>query len=564
MVRADRELQILGLGGSDHGASAALVQGETLTCAIEEERVTRKKYNIGANLLFGAARKYVLGHAGQALEQMDLVVADEILPATALYPLRRRARTVNHHLLHAASAFYPSDFEEAAILVVDNAGSLTSWDGVEGIETMTFARGRGRQIEVLGKVLGERYREAKTSYGGVYQRGDPDNSLGYFYKTISHYCGFDFLVGHDFYFPEDGKTMGLAPFGTDRYLGQLQPLVQLEAGGQVVIDLHSGALQGLLQQIVEPPLPPEEDLARRADLAWAGQRILEQALRHAVDHLHQLTGCDNLCIAGGVALNCVANGKLLRQGPFARIYVPPACGDSGTSIGAALWGHHQLAGRERHAGESMVMRHAFWGRDYSEAEMREALGSLEGLAWERPADLPRQAAQLLAEGKVLAWFQGGSEIGPRALGHRSILADPRCPGMKDLINERVKHREGFRPFAPSVLAEHQADYFDHPRPSPFMLFVADVLPHQQEQIPAVTHVDGSARLHSVTRADSPRYHEVISAFAAATGVPVVLNTSFNDNGEPIVETPADALRCFLGTGIDELVLGPYLVHKKGP
>lgn len=556
----DGKLHILGLGGSDHDASAALVSDDQLIFAVEEERVTRKKYGLDANLLFGACRKYVLDAAKCSLQDTDIVVADEILPHTAIYGMRGRAQLVNHHMLHAASAFYPSGFEESAILVVDNAGSFCRHDGVEGIETVTFAHGRGRDITVLGKILGTRYKEMRTSSGMVYQRGDPDNSLGHFYKIISHACGFDYVARDDYYFTEDGKTMGLAPYGTDRYLETIRPFVGLEEDGQIVIDLHSGNLQNALQRILEPKLPPDEDFARLADLAWAGQHILEESLLHLAQHLYRITRCPRLCLAGGVGLNSVANGKLLKNGPFERIFVPPACGDSGTSIGAALWGCYKIADRPRYTDRDLL-RNAYLGREYTEEEMLEELQHCPDVTWERPSDLLDQVVQRVENGFV-AWFQGRSEIGPRALGHRSILADPRGAGMKDLLNRSVKHREAFRPFAPAVAYDRQTEFFDLQAFSPFMLMVADVHHNQRGRIPAVTHVDGTARLQSVTQAEGGIYFDLIARFERSTGLPVLLNTSFNVKGEPVVETPGDALRCICSTGIDSLVLGPFLVTKR--
>lgn len=557
-------MYILGLGGSDHDVSSCLLKDDQILIAIEEERVTRKKYGFYSNLLFGHSRNYCLQNAGIQLDDVELVVADAILAPTASHAVRHRMHVLNHHLAHAASAFYPSPFEEAAILVVDNAGGLVSFNGKTGIETVTYAVGKGNEITVLDKVIGDQYGEAEVSTSGkAYQLGDPNNSLGHFYKIISHYCGFDFLNNENFYFTEDGKTMGLAPYGTDRYYEQIRPFIHLLPDGGLRIDLHTGELQSLLEELTREELTGEDEYRRKADIAWAGQKCQEDVMIHFANSLYEKTGLKNLCIAGGSGLNSVANGKILKQTPFENIFVQPAAGDNGTSIGCAMWGYYMLKGMPRTPNDRLRMDHAYLGRSYSDAEIEEALTQFPDLEFEVVESPAQAAAERIAAGQIIGWFQGGSEFGPRALGHRSILANPTLPHMKDEINHRVKFREGFRPFAPAVLEEAQTTYFDLDQVSPFMLIVCDVVPEHRATLPAITHVDGTARVQTVTKHGAPEFYELIDKLGAITGVPVVLNTSFNVKGEPIVETPHDAMRCFSGTNMDTLILSRYVVTKKG-
>ena len=302
--------------------------------------------------------------------------------------------------------------------------------------------------------------------------------------------------------------------------------------------------------------PGQEVTDRHAEVALGGQRRLEDTMIHMANYLRQVTGSKNLCLNGGVALNCVANGKLLMQTEFEEIYVQPAAYDAGAAIGAAFYIHNGLLGAKR----DFVMDHAFWGPEYSRDEV-EAFLKLAKVSYKEVKDPAAEAAKLLAEGRIVGWFQGRMEFGPRSLGKRSILADPRDPKMKDVVNELVKHRESFRPFAPSVLAEKVSEYFDFSYPSPFMLLVYNVLPEKRDIIPSVTHVDGTGRVHSVEKDMDPLYYKLIAEFEKLTGVPVVLNTSFNIKEEPIVCTPKDALRCFYTTGLDDLVIGDFLLSK---
>lgn len=555
-------MYILGLGGSDHDVSATLIKDDKIICAIEEERVTRKKYGFNSNLLLGNSRKYVLKEEGITLDEVDMVVVDEILAKTAYYGVKKKViHIVNHHTLHAASAFYPSNFMEAAVLVVDGAGSLVEHEGKSGLECISYGYGKGNELKIFNKVIGEKYHVSQLGYNEPYQTGDPDNSLGYFYRLISHFCGFNYIDKANFYFTEDGKTMGLAPYGTDKYYSRIRPFLKLLDNGQIRIDLRSGEFENVLSDIMSNFESTEDEDKAKADLAWAGQKILEEALVHAANYLYEVTGCPNLCIAGGVGLNSVANGKILEQTPFEQIFIQPASGDDGTSLGAALWGYYGIEKKPRDLNQGLIMKHAYLGRSYNDNEIKEAFNQFSAISIEEPENLPKEAARLVAEGNIVAMFQGGSEFGPRALGHRSILANPAIPDMKDILNMRVKFREEFRPFAPAVLYEHQEEYFEIKQYTPFMLIVTDVKPDKRSVIPAVTHVDGTARLQSVSKEDGGIFYDLIKAFYQITNVPVILNTSFNIKGEPIVETPYDAVKCFANTNIDYLVIGKYIVKK---
>ena len=337
--------------------------------------------------------------------------------------------------------------------------------------------------------------------------------------------------------------MGLAPYGTDRYYDQLRPFVKLLKKGQVRIDLRSGEFEKVLDSIMADT-KPEEEYSKKADLAWAGQKILEEALVHCANYLYEVTKCPYLCIAGGVGLNSVANGKVLQQTPFEQIFIQPASGDSGTSLGAAMWGYYSIMKQSRNLGQGLIMKNAYLGREYSDEEIQESFKEFPDMIIDKPENLTKSAAKLIADGKIVSMFQGGSEYGPRALGHRSILANPAIPNMKDILNMRVKFREEFRPFAPAVLYEHQTEYFELEQYTPFMLIVCDVKEDKRKVIPAVTHVDGTARLQSVSKENGGIFYDLISEFYQITNVPVILNTSFNVKGQPIVETPSDAVRWF--------------------
>ncbi|MGO1050093.1 carbamoyltransferase family protein [Crossiella sp. CA198] len=553
----------LGLGGSNHDFSAALVHEGEISVGIEEERLARRKYAVGVNSLTNRGWRYCLDTHGARLAEVDFIVADDTLLPTCYFQFRGRTHLIRHHLAHAASAFYPSPFAEAAILVADGAGSMI--DG-HGVETLTLGVGRGVDIEELSKVYGTEWTTDGRHADRVYQAGDSNHSLGFLYKAVSRAIGFTLYEEGPWYLTEDGKTMGLAPYGGDRYLARFRQHLDLLPEGRFALRLKgSGGLLEFLEHALDGLEGPER-FARGADLAWAAQETLETALLHAARWLQRETGLTRLALAGGVALNSVANGKLLRHTPFTEVFAQPAAGDNGCAIGCAYYGYHQLGERPRPRGTGQGPRpqtHTYLGRTYTEEELTAALAAA-GLPYRRVERPARLAAALLPRGALLGWFTGGSEFGPRALGHRSILADPRRPEMKDILNSKVKHRESFRPFAPAVLAERCADYFDLATESPFMLIVAPVREHRRAEVPAITHVDGTARVQTVTREANGSFYDLVARFGELTGVPVVLNTSFNDRGEPIVETPAQALAFFGPSKLDYLFLEDYLVAHSEP
>lgn len=438
----------------------------------------------------------------------------------------------DHHLCHAASSVLVSPFERAAVLVVDGAS--------EAHTTMLGQADRGN-IQ-------------------VHKRIPLPHSLGQFYAAITAYLGFK--PDHDEYI-----VMGLSGHGEPRFAEVLRNhLLRLlpEGGFQLntrLLDFHLARERifapDLLQLCGSARRPEEEITQRHKDIAASAQLVLEETLLHLARHVKQLTRLDQLCLAGGVAYNCVANSRLWREAGFQDLYVPPAAGDSGAAMGAALW----LTHRRGSFTEQTVMRSASWGPDYSEQACLTALGQA-GLQIEHLPDTPlcEKVAVELSSGRLVFWFQGRMEWGPRALGNRSLLADPRREDMRALINAKVKFREPFRPFAPSVLEERASEYFDLPGPSPFMLFTAPVQESVKGTIPAVVHVDGSARVQTVDADSNPRYRLLLETFGRLTGVPVLLNTSFNVN-EPIVCTPRDAVQCFLRTDVDWLVMGNLLARR---
>jgi carbamoyltransferase len=471
-------------------------------------------------------------------------------PAPELHP-------VEHHLAHVASAFYCSPFEEAMCLTVDGFGDFVS--------TM-MAVGRGGSIEVLDRV-------------------HFPHSLGLFYTAVTQHLGF---LG----FGDEYKVMGLAAYGEPSFAGQVGQMVTPRPDGTFALDLrffrhlsegvdmtwedgspelgliYTPALIGLLG----PPRRPEEELTQRhKDLAASLQKVYEDRFFALVRALQRRTGLQRLALAGGCAMNSLANGKLFDRTDVQEVFIQSAAGDAGTSLGAALYVHHAVLGAPRNG---FVMEHSYWGPAYGEEEIRQALaaavpesGGQDGAWGELRVETIRdeeiladQTAESIARGDVVGWYQGRSEWGPRALGNRSILADPRRADMKDVLNLKIKRRESFRPFAPSVLEERTGDWFTIDYPDPFMIKVYPIRPEKRPLVPAVTHVDGTGRLQTVSRRANPRYWQLIAAFERRTGVPMVLNTSFNEN-EPIVNTPAEALDCFLRTRMDRLVLGDVLLER---
>lgn len=592
-------MNILGISCFFHDAAAALLRSGQLVAAAEEERFTRKKHDYSFPI---HAIDFCLRAAGLRGEELDLVVFfekpflkfDRILrSAIQTFPKSRKVfqesmitwltdklwvqdliqRTLrvprakilfsDHHLSHAASAFLCSPFEEAAILTVDGVGEWA---------TATYGIGRHNEIRILGEL-------------------HFPHSLGLLYSTFTAFLGFEVNEG-------EYKVMGMAPFGRARYVDKVWKLIRLEADGSFRLDLdyfafHRSTDRSYSSKFLElfgPPRNPDSyfftpasgfpsylgprpsnysEQARLnqhyADIAASIQHVTEEVLLRMATHVHRKTGLRRLCFAGGVALNSVANGRILREAPFDELFIPPAAGDGGGALGAALYAYHTVMGKSR----DFVLRHAYWGQEYSDAEINAFLRT-HGVPYELFDDddaLLDRIASYLQKGKVVGWYQGRFELGPRALGNRSILADPRNPAMKDIVNTKIKFREPFRPFAPSVLVERATEFFDlaEPQrhyPARYMLYVVNVHTSQRQRIPAVTHVDGTARLQTVDRETAPRYYRLIQLFGQATGVPVLLNTSFNLKGEPIVNTPGDAFSTFRRSGMDVLVMGSHVIEKR--
>lgn len=542
---------VLGLGGSGHDWSSCALRGDRLV-AVDEERLTRRKYGVGSDLLAGVSRRAVLDAVGVTPQSVRHVVACDLVPRSFTHAFRDRVVRINHHLAHAYSTFAASGYTEAAILVCDNAGSLLEGarrgGGRKVAETVSFFRGGPDGIDLLDRVAGEHAVDG-SSESEFFQPGLTDNSLGQFYRSASLAIGLSYTaVGGGHPVSEDGKTMGLAPYGDERFLDDVAQLVTLEPGGGIAISAEK--CEQRFAALIEGG-----DFAAKAALARAAQEVLERALVHCARSLYERTGAKYLCIAGGVGLNSVANGRILRETPFEQVFVVPAAGDNGISLGCAYYAAHELAGVPM--AQLPVLENAYLGPEYS-AAAEEAAISAAGLTPEPCEDLPSRVADLLAEGKLIGWYDGRSEFGPRALGHRSILAAPFPASVRDKLNDEVKFREWFRPFAPVVPAERAAEYFEIDQESPFMLVVAKV--RKPEAIPGVTHVDGTARLQTLRAETNPRLYAVLEHFNARTGTPVLLNTSFNVAGQPIVETPAEAVTAFVGMKLDYLVVGDRLIR----
>ena len=457
--------------------------------------------------------------------------------------LRADVHNVEHHLAHAASAFFVSPFDEAAVLTLDGFGDFAS---------SMLCHGRDNRLEVLERVLFP-------------------HSLGIFYTAVTQWLGFT-------KYGDEGKVMGLAPYGDpERFLPKMRELVKLEGDSfELELDFFVHHKEGVdmtwdeqtptigrlfsdrMEQAFGPAREPRTELTKdHEDVAAALQAMLEEAYLHLVRAAHRRTGSKNLCLAGGVALNAVANGRIRPETEFEGVYVQPAAGDSGIAVGAAYYVWNQELGKPR----GFVMEHAYTGPQFTDAEAEAAIRAA-GFEPERmdDAQLFDHVAGRIADGDVVGWFQGRMEFGPRALGNRSIVVDPRRHDMKDILNARIKHREHFRPFAPSILAETTDDWFEQDYTSPFMVLVYKTRPDKRDEIPAVNHVDDTGRLQTVEERVSPRYYGLIKAFGDKTGVPIVLNTSFNEN-EPIVMTPEHAVETFAKTKMDLLVLGNLVVRR---
>ncbi len=592
-------MNILGISCHYHDAAAALLQDGKLVAAVQEERFSRKKHDASFPTL---AIEFCLAKAGLQVGDLDYVafyekpfVKAERLVTTILatFPrsrrlfrdgmhlwltekmwikdmIRRELRVpgerilfVDHHTSHAASSFFASPFEEAAVLTVDGVGEWTT--ATMGRAAADWGAGSQNRIDLTHEL---RF----------------PHSIGLLYSVFTAFLGFEVNEG-------EYKVMGMAPFGQPRYVDLIRRIVEFRDDGSLWLDpayvsfpYHTeqsftrkfekifGVPRNAKARFVtsqtslydDPNPPSTEELARNqyyADIAASIQAVTEDVMIAMARHLQRQTGLNKLCLAGGVALNCVANYKVLRATPFDEIYVQPAAGDAGGALGAALYTYHVLLGKPR----SFVMDHAYWGKTYADSEIADTLRR-EGCAFTTLDDDERlldQVVDSLQCGQVIGWYHGPFEWGPRALGSRSIIADARRDDMKDIVNIKIKFREPFRPFAPSVLADKAALCFDlgdavKQYPTRFMLYVAPVL---DDRVPAITHADGSSRPQAVHRELSPRYHRLIEKFGDATGVPLILNTSFNLKGEPIVSSPADALNTFRKSGLDVLVLENFVVRK---
>ena len=585
-------MHILGISAYYHDSAAALVRDGEIVAAAQEERFTRKKHD---HRFPRHAAAYCLEAAGIEVGQLDSVVfydkplqkferlietyldyspsglrsylrAMPLWLGDKLWMRERIAEDLDfdgkvlfteHHESHAASAFFPSPFDRAAILTIDGVGEWA---------TSSYGVGASNEIRLT----------AETHF---------PHSLGLLYSAFTYYTGFRVNSG-------EYKVMGLAPYGEPTFVKKiLDDLIDLRPDGSVRLNMkYFNFCQGLTMTNAAfdrlfggPPRKPESRVTQREmDLARSVQEVTEEAMLRMARHIHQETRERNLCMAGGVALNCVGNGRLLREGPFENLWIQPAAGDAGGALGAALSVWHQYENQPRRAPSGDAMRGSYLGPEFSNDEIEARLGSVGGRYRRlQKTETARTAAQALADGKVVGWFQGRMEFGPRALGGRSILGDPRSTKMQSVMNLKIKYRESFRPFAPSVLRESVADYFEMDCDSPYMLLVAPVhkglrIPMTSEQeklfgieklniprssIPAVTHVDYSARVQTVRPEVNGAYYDLIAEFHRATGCPVVVNTSFNVRGEPIVCTPEDAYRCFMRTEMDVLVVGDCILEK---
>ncbi|MGH2396582.1 MAG: carbamoyltransferase family protein [bacterium] len=585
---------ILGISAFYHDSAACLIRDGEIVAAAQEERFTRKKgdasfpihaidYCLRAGsisaqgleivsfydkplLKFERILETYLGVVPRGIRSFlmagplwltEKLFMDRLIRAELGY--RGRLLYAEHHESHAASAFYPSPFDEAAILTIDGVGEWA---------TASYGVGRGKDIELFAEL-------------------HFPHSLGLLYSAFTYYTGFKVNSG-------EYKVMGLAPYGEPKYVDRiLNELMDLKEDGSFKLNMmYFNYLDGLtmtsqaFHQLFEgPPRTPETKLTQKEmDLARSIQAVCEEVMLRMARTVHARTGQENLCLAGGVALNCVANGRILREGPFKRLWIQPAAGDAGGALGVALLTYHRYLGAGRQEARCRDrMQGALLGPAFTDEETEAFL--LARNAPYRRLDretLIREVAEILSQEQVVGWFQGRMEYGPRALGSRSILGDPRSPKMQALMNLKIKFREGFRPFAPSVLRERVTDYFELNEDSPYMLLVAPVkrdrqIPMSEEEqrlwgidklnvprsdIPAVTHIDYSARIQTVSREDNALYYDLLRAFESLTGCAVLVNTSFNVRGEPIVCAPEDAYRCFMRTHIDWLVMGSFLLDKK--
>jgi len=583
------EKNVLGIKIRGHDPGAALIADGKIV-AISEERLNRNKHS--TDIFPHLSIKYCLEALDIKPEDVDLIVMDSIdmydenkikalfFEKENRFSFSAEIQVINHHLAHAASAFLCSPFNEAAIMVVDGTGSRIKTHYGDAWETETLYSGFGNEINQIQKTFHPRSNRIFADTCGI----------GLLYTFITRrYLNFGRY--------NEGKTMGLAAYGNAQNIFKNHPkkLWLKELNGHFVCNpkiqfpgfsrlflIFKHPLKALKQMRVriflmirnvlwEKPTfhpirlslsscPKNQPLPHRyySDIAAVVQDIIEDVFLGLSHRLNKITRSDNLCIAGGCGLNGISNQKILQDKKFKEIFIQPASSDAGIPLGCALWGYNIHFKQPR----DYVMRHAYLGKEYSEKDIQNTLEKTEGVTFRKSDMVADDTAKLLMRQKIVGWFQGRSEYGPRALGSRSILCDPRKKEMKDILNEKVKHRENWRPFAASVLREKTHDYFEFTYDeSPFMLLVPKVRKEMRERIPALMHVDGTCRIQTVTAKDNGIYYDLIKSFYDNTGMPLILNTSFNLAGEPIVETPIDALKCFLSTQMDYLIMGNYIVRK---
>lgn len=582
---------ILGLNAFHGDASVALIIDGDLVCALEEERLSRVKHTGGFP---GQAAALCLDQAGISIEDVDIIAINRDPSVNVLRKVLHVFRTqfslgavinrlknaskvrelecylndalgfrpsknskypivvnVEHHRAHLSSAYHVSYFDKAAVVSIDGFGDFAS---------SMWGSGQGSNITTLEKIYFP-------------------HSLGLFYTAMTQYLGFP-------HYGDEYKVMGLAPYGSPSWMAEMRKLVQLKSGGKFELALryfthHSKGVAMTwnagepvvgcvyskeLEKLLGPARARDEPLTQRhKDIAASAQAMYEEAFFHILNHVQRLTSQDSLALAGGCAMNSVANGKIFTNTKFKDVYVQSAAGDAGGAIGAAYSVWHDTLNMSKR----FHMKHAYWGPSFSNEQIKAVIDTAgkqllaEHCTVEKIEDISElyvRTAKAISDGLVIGWFQGRMEWGPRALGNRSILGDPRRADMKDILNLKIKRRESFRPFAPSILRESAKDWFETDYDVPFMLQVFQILEHKRAQIPAVTHVNGSGRLQTVTVDQNERYYGLISAFRDLTGVPILLNTSFNEN-EPVVCKPEEALNCFLRTKMDVLVMGDYYIHR---
>ncbi|MCU1465191.1 MAG: carbamoyltransferase [Actinomycetia bacterium] len=568
-------MRVLGLSFSGHGTAVCLVEDGEVVAAVNLERLSRVKFALATVPEYALALAVVLkqnfgfdkvppfasfydvfpemlhevcGERDLAKAGLDLVVKThdnirpipgEIEPYEKFCDYFADTKTffdLEHHLCHAYQAYLSSPFDDAAILTIDGTGETLARLGGKSISA-TLAEGTDGRVNVFSEVL-------------------MPNSVGALYSSVTQHLGFRE--------EQEGNTMALASFGTDRFYRQVrEEALDLLDDGQFEMRQRATG-HGLLYLDAMAEFVPQRERGGpltqdHFDLAWSCQAISEEIIVHLARAVQARTGRHQLAVAGGVALNCVANAEILRETEFDELHVVPNAGDRGLALGAALYGYHVvLGGADRHP-----PAHDYLGRSTTDAQIEAALGAATDFEFKKSDNIAQECAGLIANGRIIGWVQGGAEFGPRALGHRSILADPRTVTSKERLDRDIKRREWFRPYAPSVLEEHADEYFEMLGRSPYMLVAVNTRASARDVVPAIVHVDGSARVQTVELATNPRYHELISAFYEITGVPLVLNTSFNGYGDPMVETPADAVDAMRTMGLDALAVGDYLAWKKG-